>query len=92
MRVLARKEHEKHAQNDPETRIRDPSDIIVRNSLLTNGIIREILYSHSLPKRAILVNLSQRIAKLQANVGGTNRSLPSEHLIPFRQHNIAHCA
>ena len=44
----------------------------MRNSLPTAALIREILYSHSLPRREILVNLSQKIAKLQANAGESN--------------------
>jgi len=39
----------------------------MRNSLQTFAKIREILYSHPLLKRAILIHLSQKIAKLQAN-------------------------
>jgi hypothetical protein len=44
----------------------------MRNSLQTFAKIREILYSHSLLKREILVNLSQKIAKPQTNVGASN--------------------
>src|SRR5208283_6048631 len=45
---------------------------LLKHSLPTAALIREILYSHSLLKRAILANLHQKIAKLQANVGGPN--------------------
>jgi hypothetical protein len=44
----------------------------MRNSLPTAALIREILYSHSLPRREILINLSQKIAKLQTNAGASN--------------------
>jgi hypothetical protein len=44
----------------------------MRNSLPTATLIREILYSHSLLKREILINLSQKIAKSQTNVGVSN--------------------
>ena len=47
-------------------------DVFMRNSLPTRALIREILYSHSLLKRAILINLSQKIAKFQANAGASN--------------------
>jgi hypothetical protein len=47
-------------------------DAFMRNSLQTFAKIREILYSHSPVMRAILVNLSQKIAKLQTNVGASN--------------------
>jgi hypothetical protein len=47
-------------------------DVFMRNSLPTVAQLREILYSHSLRMRAILIHLSQKIAKLQANVGVSN--------------------
>jgi hypothetical protein len=47
-------------------------DAFTRNSLFKIALIREILYSHSLLKRAILINLPQKIAKLQANAGASN--------------------
>jgi hypothetical protein len=52
----------KHAQKHPPI---PHLDAFMRNSLPTAALIREILYSHSLPRREILVNLSQKIAKLQ---------------------------
>ena len=47
-------------------------DVFTRNSLFKIALIREILYSHSPLMRAILVNLPQRIAKLQTNVDEPN--------------------
>jgi hypothetical protein len=49
----------------------------MRNSLFTRTLIREILYSHSPEMRAILVNLSQKIAKAQANIPGVSGSFPA---------------
>ena len=47
-------------------------DAFTRNSLFKIALIREILYSHSLLMRAILINLPQKIAKLQTNAGASN--------------------
>jgi hypothetical protein len=47
-------------------------DASARNSLPPRAFDREILYSQSLPKRAILVNLSQKIANSQTNAGASN--------------------
>jgi hypothetical protein len=44
----------------------------MRNSLQTGALIREILYSHLLLKRAIAINLSQKIAKFQTNASASN--------------------
>ena len=46
--------------------------VLLRNSLPTFALDREILYSHSLLMRAILVNLSQKIANFQANASAPN--------------------
>jgi hypothetical protein len=46
----------------------------MRNSLSTFALNREILYSHLLLKREILINLSQKIAKSQTNAGASNGS------------------
>ncbi len=63
--------HAKHAKNGPKTRSGAHLDALMGNSLPTATLIREILYSHSLPRCAILVNLSQKIAKCQANIRGS---------------------
>jgi len=42
----------------------------MRNSVCTRALIREILVSRAPLMRAILVNLSQKIAKPQANIPG----------------------
>jgi hypothetical protein len=47
-------------------------DVFMRNSLFPRALIREIPYSHSLQMRAILINMSQKIAKLQANANAPN--------------------
>lgn len=44
----------------------------MRNYLQTNSLIREILYSYLLLKREIAGKMSQKIAKLQANIQGAN--------------------
>jgi hypothetical protein len=67
-RFLARKTR----QNTRKNKLRSPFVALLRNSLPTRALIREILYSHSLLKRAILINLSQKIAKFQTNAGGSN--------------------
>jgi hypothetical protein len=64
--------HAKHAKNRAKTRSKGLFDVFMRNSLPTFAKIREILYSHSPLKRAILANLSQKIAKLQTNAGASN--------------------
>ena len=55
-----------------KTSIRGLLEVSTRNSLPTTPLIREILSSHSLRMRAILIHFSQKIAKLQANVGVSN--------------------
>jgi hypothetical protein len=47
-------------------------DAFTRNSLPTAALIREILDSHPLQMRAILINLSQKIAKFQTNADASN--------------------
>ena len=46
-------------------------DALMGNSLLTRALIREILCLHSLPRRAIAINSSQKIAKPQAEIFGS---------------------
>jgi glycerol-3-phosphate O-acyltransferase len=59
--------HAKHAKNGAKTRSEALFDVFMRNSLQTFAINREILYSHPLINREILINLSQKIAKFQTN-------------------------
>ena len=63
-------------QNSPKMAPKNVSDpcfeVFTRNSPFTRALIREILYSHSLLKCAILINLSQKIAKFQTNASGPN--------------------
>jgi hypothetical protein len=47
-------------------------DALMDNSLQTFALNREFLYSHPLLKREILINLSQKIAKFQANASAPN--------------------
>jgi hypothetical protein len=63
---------QKHAKTCAKVRIEPCFDVFMRNSLPTAAQLREILYSHSLRMRAILVNMSQKIAKPQANAGASN--------------------
>jgi hypothetical protein len=49
----------------------------MRNSLFTRAQIREILVSRAPAMRAILINLSQKIAKPQANIPGVIGSFPA---------------
>jgi hypothetical protein len=58
------------AQICAKTRTQAYLDAFMRNSLQTFALNREILYSHSLLKCAIAINLSQKIAKLQAIIPG----------------------
>jgi hypothetical protein len=62
----------KQAKNGPKTPFQPHLDALPRNSLRILALVREILYSHSLRIRAILVNLSQKIAKPQANASAPN--------------------
>ncbi len=62
------------AQNTPTTCAKTHFEfcfvVFMRNSLPTAALLREILVSHLPQMCAILVNLSQKIAKLQTNVNG----------------------
>ena len=52
-------------------------DVLMRNSLFTRAQIREILVSRAPAMRAILINLSQKIAKPQTNISGAIGSSPA---------------
>jgi hypothetical protein len=52
----------------------------MRNSLFKIAIVREILYSHSLLMRAILINLPQKIAKFQTNASAPDGCLQANIL------------
>jgi hypothetical protein len=53
-----------------KTRTKALLDAFMGNSLRTSALIRAILYSHLLLKRAIVCSFPQKIAKLQANIPG----------------------
>ena len=52
-------------------------DVFMRNSLFTRALICEILVSRAPAMRAILINLSQKIAKPQTNISGAIGSSPA---------------
>jgi hypothetical protein len=54
----------------PATRAQSVIGYQVRNSVFARALIREILVSRAPLRRAILVNLSQKITKPQANIPG----------------------
>ena len=54
----------------PATRAQSAIGYQVRNSVFACALIREILVSRAPLRRAILVNLSQKITKPQANIPG----------------------
>jgi len=68
---------QKRAKTCAKVRIEPCFNVFMRNSLPTRAVIREILYSHSLRMRVILVNLSQKIAKPQANIPRVFGSFPA---------------
>jgi hypothetical protein len=49
----------------------------MRNSVFACALIREILVSRAPQMRAILINLSQKIAKPHANIPGVFGSFPA---------------
>jgi hypothetical protein len=69
--------HAKHAKTRAKTRSKPRFDVLMRNSLFTRALIREILVSRAPLMRAILINLSQKIAKPQANIPGVFGSSPA---------------
>lgn len=71
-RFLSPKKHTKRLKSAAKTHFEPRFCVFVRNSRFNRALLRAILVSHALEMRAILVKMSHKIAKLQANAGAPN--------------------